>query len=91
MPSQEPSFKESVDLMFDRAVATLDLPPGLADQIKINNNIYLVRSGLEDTMSTAYQTMSEIHKSRDNVPDLRTAAFVIAIEKIARAYIEMGL
>ena len=42
-------------------------------------------------MSTAYQTMSEIRNSRDNVPDLRTAAFVIAIEKIARAYIEMGL
>ena len=43
MSSPEPSFKESVDLMFNRAVATLDLPPGLADQIKINNNIYLVR------------------------------------------------
>ena len=43
MASHEPSFKESVDLMFDRAVATLDLPPGLADQIKINNNIYMVR------------------------------------------------
>ena len=51
----------------------------------------LVRSGLEDTMSTAYQTMREIRNSRDNVPDLRTAAFVIAIEKIAQAYIEMGL
>jgi len=56
-----------------------------------SDELDLVRSGLEDTMSTAYQTMSEIHKSRDNVPDLRTAAFVIAIEKIARAYIEMGL
>ena len=43
MASHEPSFKESVDLMFNRAVATLDLPPGLADQIKINNNIYMVR------------------------------------------------
>ena len=56
-----------------------------------SDELDLVRSGLEDTMSIAYQTMSEIHKSRDNVPDLRTAAFVIAIEKIARAYIEMGL
>ena len=43
MASHELSFKESVDLMFDRAIATLDLPPGLADQIKINNNIYMVR------------------------------------------------
>ena len=56
-----------------------------------SDELDLVRSGLEDTMSIAYQTMSEIRNSRDNVPDLRTAAFVIAIEKIARAYIEMGL
>ena len=56
-----------------------------------SDELDLVRSGLEDTMSLAYQTMSEIRNSRDNVPDLRTAAFVIAIEKIARAYIEMGL
>ena len=56
-----------------------------------SDELDLVRSGLEDTMSIAYQTMSEIHKSRDNVLDLRTAAFAIAIEKIARAYIEMGL
>ena len=56
-----------------------------------SDELDLVRSGLEDTMSTAYQTMSEIRNSRDNVPDLRTAAFVIAIEKIAQAYIEMGL
>ena len=56
-----------------------------------SDELDLVRSGLEDTMSIAYQTMSEIRNLRDNVPDLRTAAFVIAIEKIARAYIEMGL
>ena len=43
MALREHSFKESVDLMFERAAATLDLPPGLADQIKTNNNIYMVR------------------------------------------------
>ena len=32
MDNQEVTFKESVDLMFDRAAKTLDLPPGLADQ-----------------------------------------------------------
>ncbi len=26
---KEPSFRESVDLMFNRAVALMDLPPGL--------------------------------------------------------------
>ena len=43
MADREHSFKESVDLMFDRAAATLDLPPGLPDQIKANNNVYMVR------------------------------------------------
>ncbi len=56
-----------------------------------SDELDLVRSGLEDTMSVAYQTMREIRNSRDSVPDLRTAAFVIAIKKIARAYLEMGL
>ena len=56
-----------------------------------SNELDLVRSGLDDTMRVAYQTMSEIKNSRDNVPDLRTAAFVIAIEKISTAYLEMGL
>ena len=41
--SSEISFRESVDLMFDRAASTLDLPPGLADQIKACNSVYQVR------------------------------------------------
>ena len=51
----------------------------------------LVRSGLEDTMRLAYNDIREILLSRDGVPDLRTAAFVLALEKIARSYQEMGL
>lgn len=51
----------------------------------------LVRSGLDDTMRRAYQHMSEVRASRNDVPDLRTAAFVIAIEKIALSYVEMGI
>ena len=53
--------------------------------------IDLVRSGLDDTMRGAYRSIRDIRLSRRNVPDLRTAAFVVAIEKIAKAYIEMGL
>lgn len=56
-----------------------------------SNELDLVRSGLDDTMRTAYQAMSEIKNTRASVPDLRTAAFVIAIEKISTAYMEMGL
>jgi glutamate dehydrogenase (NAD(P)+) len=56
-----------------------------------SDELDLVRSGLEDTMRTGYQTIREIYLTRDDVPDLRTAAFVVAIEKIAQAYLEMGL
>ncbi len=51
----------------------------------------LVRSGLDDTMRDAYNQIREVYLSRENVPDLRTASFALAIEKIARAYLELGL
>ena len=53
--------------------------------------IDLVRSGLEDTMREAYRQIREVRTSRQNVTDLRTAAYVLAIEKIARAYMELGV
>lgn len=56
-----------------------------------SDELDLVRSGLDDTMRLAYQQIREIYLTRDNVPDLRTAAFVLAIEKIVRSYEEMGL
>ena len=51
----------------------------------------LVRSGLEDTMRSAYQQIREIYLTRSEIPDLRTASFSLAIEKISRDYMEMGL
>jgi len=51
----------------------------------------LVRSGLDDSMRTGYNAMREALHARDEVVDLRTAAFVVALEKIARSYDEMGL
>ncbi len=46
----------------------------------------LVRSGLDDTMRGAYQSMAEVWHSRDDVEDLRTAAFIVAIGRVASAY-----
>ena len=34
---KEPSFRESVDLMFNRAVALMDLPPGLEEKMRVCN------------------------------------------------------
>jgi glutamate dehydrogenase (NAD(P)+) len=55
------------------------------------SEIDVVRSGLEDTMRLAYHQIRDIRHSRQNVPDLRTAAYVLALEKIARAYLELGI
>ena len=45
-PKNEPSFRESVDLMFNRAVQLMDLPPGLGQQIRLCNATYTVRFGV---------------------------------------------
>ena len=55
------------------------------------DEIDLVRSGLDDTMRAGYNATREAMLGRNEVPDLRTAAFVVALEKIARSYDEMGL
>jgi glutamate dehydrogenase (NAD(P)+) len=51
----------------------------------------LVNSGLEDSMITSYHEIMDIWKSRDNVKDMRTAAFISAIDKIAMSYFQMGI
>ena len=42
-PDKEVSFLESVNLSFDAALATLDIPEGMAQCIKNVNNVYQVR------------------------------------------------
>jgi glutamate dehydrogenase (NAD(P)+) len=55
------------------------------------DEIDLVRSGLDDTMRLAYQEMTDTLHSNEQIHDLRTAAFVIAISKIARSYHDVGI
>ena len=51
----------------------------------------LVRSGLDDTMRIAYQAMAEVWRSRDEVNDLRTAAYLVSIDRVAASYRAKGL
>ena len=51
----------------------------------------LVRSGLDDSMRTAYQQIRETKLSNDRIHDFRTASYVIAVQKIARAYMDLGI
>jgi glutamate dehydrogenase (NAD(P)+) len=51
----------------------------------------LVNSGLEETMISAYRQIREVKKQHGDKMDLRTAAFIDAINKVARAYMELGI
>lgn len=51
----------------------------------------LVRSGLDDTMRTAYQSMRELWHEREDVTDLRIAAYLVSIGKVASSYRAKGL
>lgn len=55
------------------------------------DELELVRSGLDDTMRTAYQSMREVWHARADVVDLRTAAFIVSIERVAASYRAKGL
>lgn len=51
----------------------------------------LVNSGLEETMVQAYNEIRETWKANKKILDLRTAAFVTAINKIADSYYALGI
>ena len=51
----------------------------------------LVRSGLDDVMREGYQVISEKWNSDSRIPDLRTAAMMIAIERIRDSYSSLGI
>ena len=50
------------------------------------NELEMVRSGLDDTMRTAYQSIREVWHSRKDVRNLRVAAYILATERIAKSY-----
>jgi glutamate dehydrogenase (NAD(P)+) len=51
----------------------------------------LVHSGLEETMITATREIMEIWLNTPGIPDMRTAAYVNAINKVATSYGELGI
>lgn len=51
----------------------------------------LVRSGLDDTMRLAFQEILAAKRSYDEIDDYRTAAYVVAVNKISRSYIDIGV
>jgi glutamate dehydrogenase (NAD(P)+) len=55
------------------------------------DEVDLVRSGLEETMITATREIMEAWKANPQVPDMRTAAYLVAINKVATSYAELGI
>jgi glutamate dehydrogenase (NAD(P)+) len=59
--------------------------------VRVTDELTIVNSGLEDTMIAAYHELRAALREHPAMGDLRTAAFFVAIEKIARAYLELGI
>ncbi len=55
------------------------------------DEIDLVRSGLEETMVESYNQIRIIGKRRKKINDLRTAAFVSALNKVGSDYLNLGV
>eukprot|EP00903_Cladosiphon_okamuranus_P022183 g20399.t1 len=55
------------------------------------DELELVRSGLDDTMRGAFESMRAIYHNRADVTDYRTAAYIVGIERVAASYRAKGL
>jgi glutamate dehydrogenase (NAD(P)+) len=72
-------------------LTTHAIPEGLRESLlRGTDELDLVRSGLEETMITAFDEILEIRNRRRGM-SLRTAAYVSAIEKVGTSYLELGI
>jgi len=55
------------------------------------DEVDLVYSGLEETMITATHEIMNAWKSNSDIPDMRTAAYVVAVNKVGTSYAELGI
>ena len=84
------SYENLVDLVLKMTGKTLDQ----RDRDFITrgaDEVDLVNSGLEETMITAYQEIRRIWKNTPGVTDMRTAAYICAVNKIGSDYLSLGI
>ena len=55
------------------------------------DEVDLVYSGLEETMIAATREIMDCWKKNTDIPDMRTAAYVVAITKVGTSYSELGI
>jgi len=78
---------ESIELLTEGSIPT-HLKQGLVSGA---SEIDVVRSGLEDAMRVAFQSIKTIYDSDPAIKDLRTATYIQAIKKISRSYLDIGI
>ncbi|MEJ2610855.1 MAG: Glu/Leu/Phe/Val dehydrogenase [Candidatus Thiodiazotropha sp.] len=68
------------------------VPEWISDKLARGaDELDLVRSGLDDSMRQAMQEIIAIRKRKPEIEDYRTAAYIIALQKLARSYIDIGV
>ncbi|VAW35069.1 NAD-specific glutamate dehydrogenase; NADP-specific glutamate dehydrogenase [hydrothermal vent metagenome] len=68
------------------------LPPHVLKEMGHGaDELDLVRSGLADTMSDAYNEIRRVKIETEGVHSYRMAAFLIAVRKIAKSYLDIGV
>ncbi|MGR9459401.1 Glu/Leu/Phe/Val family dehydrogenase (plasmid) [Rhizobium leguminosarum] len=69
-----------------------DFPEDIRDEfLEGGSELDLVRSGLDDVMRGAYEKMSQTLRDHPEIKDFRTAAYHIALSRIADAYKAIGI
>jgi glutamate dehydrogenase (NAD(P)+) len=83
---------DELEKLSDSLGKTWTLTPSFKEKyLRGAGELELVRSGLDDTMRGAYQVMREVWHSRDDVEDLRMAAYLVSIDRVASSYRAKGL
>lgn len=88
-------FEEAKGLQFASALERLSGKPlrksAKEDLASGPREVDLVRSGLDDSMRLALQEIFETKRSLKGVENYRTAAYVVALNKISRSYLDIGI
>lgn len=88
-------YDEQQGLEFAGALEKLTgniLPDQMRSKLVAGADEYdLVRSGLDDSMRLAFQGLKEVLNSSNTIDDFRTAAYVVAVKKISRSYLDIGI
>ncbi len=62
-----------------------------AELVRGADEFDLVRSGLDDSMRQAFQEVIEARNNNPAIDDYRTAAYFIALSKLSRSYLDIGI